>query len=39
MGDRQIDDGGEGRIITRIVREGGNESKPEAKLVIAGFKA
>ncbi len=39
MGDCQIDEGEEGRIITRIVREGGNESKPEAKLVIAGLKA
>jgi hypothetical protein len=35
----QIDGGGEGRIITRIVREGKNESKPETKIVIAGLKA
>ncbi len=31
--------GVEGRIITRIVREGENESKPETKIVIAGLKA
>ena len=37
--DCQIDGGGEGRIITRIVREGENESKPETKNVIAGLKA
>ncbi len=39
MGDRQINGGREGRIITRIVREGENVSKPETKIVIAGLKA
>ena len=39
MGDRQIDGGGEGRLITRIVREGKIVSKPETKIVIAGLKA
>ena len=39
MCDCQINGGREGRIITRIVREGENESKPETKIVIAGLKA
>lgn len=37
--DCQINGGREGIIITRIVREGENESKPETKNVIAGLKA